>query len=441
MLALNPVRNVLLTLIPTPAILFPTTARSTLGADTGSEICPRESSSPPLQLPVCSSRSFKWTNIEPDILPSTQEQAHHPALSSAWQAARDQGWQGPAHCVNETCVFWHDEIGGQDKRKDGKGIVLLTDPFYAAVIAEYTRTPDTNVDPLPFRVADIPGKGSGLVATRDIGIGETLMVRSPSFVAATEAIVGMEAGARDAMYERALGKMESRRREAFMTQVGSGVHQKIDMNCFQMFLGHDESSGHLGCYPPDINRFNHACRPNIHYRLNNITHTTVAIRDISAGEELSISYIDLLLTHQERQMRLQSWGFNCSCAHCHASPSEIIASDTRLHRIARLKTDLGNFSDTLVSAETGAQLVSLYQEEKLLTYLGNAYTRAALNFALFGDEDRARQYAGHAVEALEREYGKDQSGDAAAMRVLREDPRKHWTWGKRRTGMGNMHSS
>ena len=84
-----------------------------------------------------------------------------------------------------------------------------------------------------------------------------------------------------------------------------------------------------------------------------------------------------------------------------------------------------------VTADTGVEYTALHEEEGLHAHLGSAYTRAALNFALFGDEKRSREYALRAAEELSLEKGPE-SGDAQAMRGLAENPRAHWTWGKRR---------
>lgn len=84
-----------------------------------------------------------------------------------------------------------------------------------------------------------------------------------------------------------------------------------------------------------------------------------------------------------------------------------------------------------MTADTGAEYAALHEEEGLYASLGSAYTRAALNFALFGDEDRSREYALKAAEELDIEKGPE-SADAQAMRGLADDPRAHWTWGKRR---------
>ena len=169
---------------------------------------------------------------------------------------------------------------------------------------------------------------------------------------------------------------------------------------------------------------------SVAYRISNITHITTAIRDIRPGDELTISYINAQLPRAERQERLEQWGFKCKCAHCSMSDAEAEASDARLRRIAELETELDNPQSTKVTADTGAELVALYEKERLDIYLAPAYTRAALNYGLFAEEAKAREYANNAIRALTRQSG-PKAGDLPSMRMLAQDPRSHWTWGKR----------
>lgn len=107
------------------------------------------------------------------------------------------------------------------------------------------------------------------------------------------------------------------------------------------------------------------------------------------------------------------------------------ASDARLQKIVELEKKLDDFADTSVTAGTGAELAKLYQDERLDIYLGHVYTRVALNYALFGEVEKAQEYASIAVGAVEREFGPD-AGDIRSMKILAQDPRNHWTWGRRR---------
>ena len=78
--------------------------------------------------------------------------------------------------------------------------------------------------------------------------------------------------------------------------------------------------------------------------------------------------------------------------------------------------------------EMGGKLVEMYLAERLDAYLAPTYTRAALIYSMFGNEERAREYAREAVGALERETG-SHARDIESMAMLAEDPKAHWSWG------------
>ncbi|KAI1303340.1 hypothetical protein F5Y03DRAFT_396058 [Xylaria venustula] len=367
--------------------------------------CPWNPTIQNLRIPACASPDFIRKLVLPPSSPHVE-------------------WRGPEHCVNETCVFSNAAQNG--------GISLITSPLHASIIQDYAVDDDGGAYPPPYYTDVIYGKGIGLRANRSITKGEVLMVRAPTLVAQVEAIEELEIAVRDMMYRFAVDQLPKNRRDAFMAQMGRDIHDKINTNAFQFFVhgAGEKGTRHLAAYP-DIAKFNHDCRPSVHYRIADATMTAVAARDIQQGEELTISYVDIFLPSRKRKERIRSWGFECACALCQGPKNETVASDKRLRRIEQLKNDLNNFQEMKVTAETGAEYAVLHEEEGLHAHLGSAYTRAALNFALFGDEKRARQYALKAVVELGIEKGPD-SGDAAAMKGLAEDPRAHWTWGKRR---------
>jgi SET and MYND domain-containing protein len=64
---------------------------------------------------------------------------------------------------------------------------------------------------------------------------------------------------------------------------------------------------------------NHSCEPsvNVAWPANNGTAAFTAARDISAGEQLHVSYIDCEQEVSTRQEFLAwSYGFRCRCAKC-----------------------------------------------------------------------------------------------------------------------------
>jgi len=63
-------------------------------------------------------------------------------------------------------------------------------------------------------------------------------------------------------------------------------------------------------------RFNHSCRPNA---MHTALGTVVAVQEILAGSEITVSYLDvdaLLLPTPARQAKLSTWGFRCQCSEC-----------------------------------------------------------------------------------------------------------------------------
>ncbi|TFK45063.1 hypothetical protein BDQ12DRAFT_642222 [Crucibulum laeve] len=76
-----------------------------------------------------------------------------------------------------------------------------------------------------------------------------------------------------------------------------------------------------------INRCNHSCGPNAAFRWNVDTLSAVlyAVRPISEGEEITITYADPTRSRAERIAHLeQNYGFTCDCPYCSRPQSSSI---------------------------------------------------------------------------------------------------------------------
>lgn len=341
------------------------------------------------------------------------------------------GWDGPRHCVREYCVYSNRHFSG--------GIVVITNSENAKGISEL---PDVTLSsgpgsPPPFYATEIPGKGIGLVANRTIERGEPIMVWQPTFMvhAALSRDVSPEEHRR--LLDAALLKLPAARRRAFSRQLGQfGGHRVSDIlltNTFQMKVGGGNGEGgyHLGCFP-DVSRLNHDCRPNLAFRIDEkLAHRTYAVREIPAGEELTLSYMNPFEAHAVRQQHvLQSWGFKCTCRQCALPEDEIRESDARLGEIDELEAELGNFASKKASVKMVEQLLDLYRKERLEAKINGAYVLAALNYNLAGDAKNATKYAQLAVETGIIEFGPE-ADDVKAMEVLAKNPKNHFTWRRR----------
>jgi len=158
---------------------------------------------------------------------------------------------------------------------------------------------------------------------------------------------------------------------------------------------------------PKIARINHSCRPNTSYfwseRLNK--RIVYATRRIEEGEEFSVTYIPLLLSQEERQKRLNQYGFKCGCEACAARDEDLETSNTRRKQIRDLFNDLEpkltlDKPKTVVAkkkaqrmAEEGLQLVQLIEEEGLADYFAQAYRLVAITHARIEDWQPAAMWA------------------------------------------------
>ena len=113
--------------------------------------------------------------------------------------------------------------------------------------------------------------------------------------------------------------------EGFVTcEVGTKLKESHQQVNFPAIVSEDPTdfpipvsigSGHY----PTVARLNHSCDPNIEWRSVNGSNRIefVALRDIRAGEELFISYIDQSESRETRQFELENlYGFTCSCSKC-----------------------------------------------------------------------------------------------------------------------------
>ncbi|KAK4129138.1 SET domain-containing protein [Parathielavia appendiculata] len=333
-------------------------------------------------------------------------------------------WKGPEKCFQEFCLFSNPNFG--------EGMSLITTSRIAYLASKAPVTSISGLQPTAYYEAEVPGKGAGLFANRTIHRGEIIFQRHPVLAIQSTPHLDLDPRVREELYQAAIDRLPQETRARFLRQVGTTMYDKAEKNAFRIFLdGSRKHSPHLGLFP-EVSKINHDCRPNIHYRITDFTHTTVAVRDIHPGEELTVSYIYGKTLHADRQKQLHEWGFNCTCSQCTLPPLEIGASDNRIRQIKALENEI----ETLmahpggkgVKPEMGGKLVELYVAERLDAYLAPTYTRAALLYSMFGSEERARVFATEAMAALEREVG-PQAKDIESMRRLAEDPKGHWSWG------------
>ncbi|CAG09169.1 unnamed protein product, partial [Tetraodon nigroviridis] len=86
----------------------------------------------------------------------------------------------------------------------------------------------------------------------------------------------------------------------------------------------DEELSHLGtAVYPDVALINHSCLPSVIVTYNGTSADVRAVRDMNPGDEVLISYIDVLYPTEDRNTRLrESYYFTCQCQECGSQSSD-----------------------------------------------------------------------------------------------------------------------
>lgn len=207
-----------------------------------------------------------------------------------------------------------------------------------------TAPPSPPAPPL-FDLREVTGKGRGMVACRAIRAGELIYAERPVYAqradlarsadfdftngrAYVAPVHGLSQAARAAIL--GLTSAHGAARHAL-----AGIFHTNNME-LDVTPEPDARARFVGCFPT-LARANHACAPSANYYFVFATFAGElrAGRDIAAGEEITISYCDVLRPRRERQESLQSlFAFRCHCETCEAPRAD--ESDDRRARLANL---------------------------------------------------------------------------------------------------------
>ncbi|KAK4151243.1 hypothetical protein C8A00DRAFT_17328, partial [Chaetomidium leptoderma] len=346
---------------------------------------------------------------------------------------------------------------------EGRGISLVTTARRASYLA--TTPPLTDPDVVKginqdlnrtirarYEMREIPGKGMGLIATEHIMRGDPIMANTASLMIDYRAFnelsrpeyTGLQAHAvanLDRAHQTILLNLSSHDPAAAQTLPLTDLIDKIAAtNGFDIDPSDDDPDQHNSYFVlfPEIARMNHDCRPNAEYLFDHATlsQSIHAARDISPGEELTLSYINPLMTRAQRMAKLKkNWGFDCSCPSCSVeNKSRAEESDARIRQIGMIKGEMGDWGGgSRASPEMAELLVALYEMERLWGSLYEAYTLAALEYNAVGDAWTAVKYGRMGVEWAIPMVGEGDD-DVTELRALVEDPWGHWSWERRVSG-------
>ncbi|KAI1483512.1 SET domain-containing protein [Daldinia eschscholtzii] len=353
-----------------------------------------------------------------DLPEELQTQAHlgcpHPVDGkTADRPVNWSPWTHPPECVDSKkkpgvryCVYSNSQHGNG-------GISLITTPETAASTVEilndsgYTHLKhfvNSSAEPA-YEVADIPGKGKGVVATRHIKRAEAIMADWAALIVGLDFPTSITRAEGYRLLHKAVDQLADPDRVLSLAYSsafsGDIVEDILRTNSFSFTLA-DES--HMALYP-DVSRVNHACRPNSYIRFtpSTLAVSVVALRDIKPGEEITITYVPLGNTRDERQEALQKWGFECTCSLCTASKTEIAVSDYRRAKIKALRREVMKAVeewDGTRAVKLTHEVLELMKAEDLSPLYSSQYEIMARLYWKAKDKKTATKYAQMSIDVL-----------------------------------------
>ncbi|KAL0237960.1 hypothetical protein GEMRC1_012434 [Eukaryota sp. GEM-RC1] len=267
----------------------------------------------------------------------------------------------------------------------------------------------------PFEIRSLSSAGQsikGLFASRDIKKGELIIAEKPLFVCRGNFAASFE-------------KLSHSDKELFLTYTDayeSDTRPKTvtgiaRTNSLPLGDRPDEAG-----FFPICSLFNHSCSPNVTHRFHRkqFVEKFFAVRDITAGDQLCTSYMDVHDTLSNRQQEIvQGFNFNCTCTFCselNTNSTKLVASDRNRSKLLHLDE---NFPDLLYTPQKAIALtegrIQLMIEEGLeylissayydsfqiciayrqLTSVAQEFAKKAFDFAVLhygGDSDLAQNY-------------------------------------------------
>ncbi|KAG6293345.1 hypothetical protein E4U09_003024 [Claviceps aff. purpurea] len=188
-----------------------------------------------------------------------------------------------------------------------------------------------------YALKDVPDKGKGLVATRNIPRGTRILSETPVFTMPT----GKTMEERQNLICQQMDSLSNDQRNAFLSMHNAHLFNDAAEQYIGIFrtncLPADEFPDKAGIFL-EACRINHDCDNNAIHNWNEKIkrHTVHAIRDIEEGEEITLSYVSLLENRETRQSKLEEkFDFTCSCRVCSLPEEQSQEHDRKLEQIVR----------------------------------------------------------------------------------------------------------
>ncbi|GJE85144.1 SET domain-containing protein [Phanerochaete sordida] len=259
-------------------------------------------------------------------------------------------------------------------------------------------------------ITDVPGKGKGIIALRYFQRGETVLAEPPLF---TQGLVRSAASVR-----AALAQCPPEAQHAFWELHNCHPARGSALGTFETNVlpcGANDAHGRVaprGGVFATAARLNHGCAPNVNNAWDAARGVLVlrALRDIAAGEELTLGYGALLARREDRRAELRAkFGFECACEVCVLEGKARAASDARRECLAALYGAhlQGAYGDPFDGVGEAALALRLLREEGLPVYESSFCYSGFHCCAAVSDYVSAKAWAVKAFEASRAAFGEE----------------------------------
>eukprot|EP00092_Neocalanus_flemingeri_P083882 GFUD01105313.1.p1 GENE.GFUD01105313.1~~GFUD01105313.1.p1 ORF type:complete len:307 (+),score=67.83 GFUD01105313.1:129-1049(+) len=200
-----------------------------------------------------------------------------------------------------------------------------------------------------FEVADIPGKGFGMLATEGIQRGETVL--EESVILNARVVGGKDDFHNTSFLNRQVSLLSVQDRKEFLSLNDLEPDGPAEMKNERIYVNNTFFDG----FYLKSSRMNHSCKPNVMLSSDDTVHAEiVALRDILEGEEILVSYLrtSALETKDERSEKIKKWKFECNCELCCLEGEDQLRNDQKRKEARNNLKSIDTFFDEVWRDQT-----------------------------------------------------------------------------------------
>ena len=197
----------------------------------------------------------------------------------------------------------------------------LQSKLFLTIMAEESKI---NEVALLFEIKEVTGKGNGWIATKTIPKGSIIYEQSPEI---SILVSKLDAST----LQTAIDELNDDEKQSFHSLMSHGKYDNKQLDIFScnaiIYERPNQKDTSFGGIFLTFARLNHDCNPNARWFFDEFEKDSdetkmklTTLRDIKIGEEITVSYFDIidkrLPTKDRKQELLSRWGFQCKCKWC-----------------------------------------------------------------------------------------------------------------------------